>query len=135
MAAADATVAAIASDLAAQLYRVPILRAGIEDNPHNSTRFLVVGRQASGPTGRDKTSILFAMRNEPGTLYRILEPLAPRGSTSRRSSRVRPSSGPGSTSSSSTSRAIAPPPRCASALDEIEERDLFLKVLGSYPAL
>ena len=89
---------------------MPILRAGIEDDPHNSTRFLVVGRQASGPTGRDKTSILFAMRNEPGTLYRILEPLARLGSTSRRSNRVRPSSDM-ETSSSWTSRVIAPRPR------------------------
>jgi chorismate mutase/prephenate dehydratase len=78
-AASDVTVAAIASDLAGELYGVPILRAGIEDNPHNSTRFLVIGRHPSGPTSRDKTSILFAMRNEPGALYRILEPLANRG--------------------------------------------------------
>src|SRR5207302_1620191 len=72
-AAADVTVAAIASDLAAELYGVPILRPAIEDNPHNSTRFLVVGRHPSGPTGRDKTSILFAMRNEPGKPIEELE--------------------------------------------------------------
>src|SRR5437870_4876422 len=62
LAAADATVAAIASELAARLYRVPLLRTRIEDNPQNSTRFLVVGRRPTGPTGRDKTSILFADR-------------------------------------------------------------------------
>src|SRR5438309_3711884 len=76
LAAADPTVAAIASDLAARLYGVPILRSRVEDNPHNTTRFLVVGRRPVGPTDRDKTTILFAMRNEPGSLYRILEPLA-----------------------------------------------------------
>src|SRR5207249_7650884 len=76
LAASDPTVAAIASDLAARLYGVPALRSRIEDNPHNATRFLVVGRRPVGPTGRDKTTILFAMRNEPGSLYRILEPLA-----------------------------------------------------------
>src|SRR5437867_543316 len=76
LAATDSTVAAIASELAARLYRVPLLRTRIEDNPQNSTRFLVVGRRPIGPTGRDKTSILFAMRNVPGALYRILEPLA-----------------------------------------------------------
>jgi len=59
MAAGDATIAAIASALAGELYGVPILRARVEDNPHNSTRFLVVGHHPSVPTGRDKTSILF----------------------------------------------------------------------------
>src|SRR5439155_746543 len=135
MAAVDATVAAIASDLAAELYGVPILRAGIEDNPHNSTRFLVVGRHPSGATGRDKTSILFAMRNEPGTLYRILEPLSRLGinltKIESRPAKHRPLvyvicvdvEGHRDT------------PPVSSALREIGERTLFLKVLGSYPAV
>jgi chorismate mutase/prephenate dehydratase len=134
-AASDVTVAAIASDLAGELYGVPILRAGIEDNPHNSTRFLVVGRHPSGPTGHDKTSILFAMRNEPGTLYRILEPLARLGinltKIESRPAKQRPweyvifvdVEGHRDTSPVS------------SVLREIGERTLFLKVLGSYPAL
>src|SRR5439155_1553839 len=58
----DPTVAAIASEMAARLYDVPVLRARIEDNAANSTRFLVLGRQATPPTGRDKTSILFSMK-------------------------------------------------------------------------
>ena len=60
MAAADPTVAGIASALAAEVYGVPMLRARIEDNRHNATRFLIIGRQPIGPSGRDKTSILFA---------------------------------------------------------------------------
>src|SRR5882672_11110127 len=88
VAAGDPTVAAIAAELAGTLYGVPILRARIEDNRHNATRFLVIGapapaaagsRQAMGPSGRDKTSILFAMKNEPGSLYRILEPFVRAG--------------------------------------------------------
>jgi chorismate mutase/prephenate dehydratase len=134
MAAADVTVGAIASELAGRLYGVPVLRARIEDNPHNSTRFLVIGRRAAGPSGRDKTSILFAMRNEPGALYRILEPFARRGlnltKIESRPARRRPweyvmfvdLEGHRDT------------PAVASALDEIGERSLFLKVLGSYPA-
>ena len=55
----------------------PCCAPRIEDNRQNSTRFLVIGRQPAGPSGgRDKTSILFAMRNEPGALHKILEPLA-----------------------------------------------------------
>ena len=64
------------------MHGVPILRPRIEDNPSNSTRFLVIGRKTVPPTGRDKTSILFSMKNEPGVLYSILQPFAARaGST------------------------------------------------------
>ena len=135
MAAADATVAAIASDLAAELYRVPILRAGIEDNPHNSTRFLVVGRYPSGPTGRDKTSILFAMRNEPGTLYRILEPLARLGINLTKIESRPAKQRPWEYVIFVDLEGHRATPQVASALREIEERTLFMKVLGSYPAL
>ena len=70
----DATAAAISSEMAARLYGVPVLRARIEDNPANSTRFLIIGREPTPPTGRDKTSILFSMKNEPMRLPTPLEP-------------------------------------------------------------
>ena len=67
LAATDATVAAIASDLAGRLYNVPVLRPHIEDNRQNATRFLVLGRQPAGPSrSRDKTSIVFAMPQHAG---------------------------------------------------------------------
>ena len=75
-AALDASTAAVASELAGQLYRIPALRERIEDHANNVTRFLVIGRRAAGRTGRDKTSILFSIRDEVGTLHRILEPFA-----------------------------------------------------------
>ena len=134
-AAADVTVAAIASDLAAELYGVPILRPAIEDNPHNSTRFLVIGRHPSGPTSRDKTSILFAMRNEPGTLYRILEPLARLGINLTKIE-SRPAKGrPWEYVIFVDLEGHRDTPPVSSVLREIGERTLFLKVLGSYPAL
>src|SRR5262249_25608096 len=79
IAAGDAAVAAIASELAAELYRVPILRAHVEDNQNNATPFLVIGRRPTPATGREKTPIRSAMRNEPGSLSRILEPFARAG--------------------------------------------------------
>jgi chorismate mutase/prephenate dehydratase len=134
LAAAEVTVAAIGSELAGQLYKVPILRPRIEDNPHNATRFLVIGRRATAPSGRDKTSILFAMRNEPGALYRILEPMA-RRNLNLTKIESRPAKqrffeyvifvdfeGHRET------------PAVADALREMGERTLFLKILGSYPA-
>ncbi len=71
-AATDPQGAAIASTLAAQLYDMPILRDHIEDDARNTTRFLVVGFNDPPPTGRDKTSVIFAVRNEPGGLARAL---------------------------------------------------------------
>jgi len=66
--------AAIAGDMAAERYGARVLAANIEDHPDNKTRFLVIGRQKVGPSGRDKSSILVSTRNEPGALYRVLEP-------------------------------------------------------------
>ena len=51
----------------------------IEDDPGNTTRFLVVGRQAVPPSGDDKTSLLMSTRNEAGGLHRLLAPLAEHG--------------------------------------------------------
>lgn len=71
-AATDPEGAAIASKSASELHGIPILVERIEDNPQNRTRFLVIGRTESPLTGRDKTSILLAVRNEPGSLSRAL---------------------------------------------------------------
>ena len=71
-AAADPEGAAIVARRASEVYGVPLLFEGIEDNPHNRTRFLVIGRNEPPPTGRDKTSLLFAVKNEPGSLSRAL---------------------------------------------------------------
>lgn len=134
LAASDATVAAIASELAARLYGVPVLRARIEDNPHNSTRFLVVGRRPIGPTGRDKTSICFAMKNEPGALYRILEPLARAGINLTKIESRPAKQGPWEYVIFVDLEGHRETPEVASVLSEIGDRTLFLKILGSYPA-
>jgi chorismate mutase/prephenate dehydratase len=134
LAAADPGIAAIASDLAGRLYGVPILRRRIEDNRHNATRFLVLGRRASGPSGRDKTSILFAMPNQPGALYRILEPFARSGLNltkieSRPAKRM-----PWEFVMFVDFEGHRETPMVAAALSEAAERTVYLKVLGSYPA-
>ncbi len=66
--------AAVAGEMAAERYGLRVLSARIEDQPDNKTRFLVIGKQRVGPSGDDKTSILVNTRNEPGALYRVLEP-------------------------------------------------------------
>jgi prephenate dehydratase len=65
-------IAAIASRQASEIYQMEILVEGIEDNPENFTRFLVVSNQPEHVTGDAKTSIVFSVPNEPGSLYKTL---------------------------------------------------------------
>ena len=135
LAAGDATLAAVASELAARVYGVPILRQRIEDNRHNATRFLVIGGRGSGPTGRDKTSILFAMRNEPGSLHRILEPFAQRGVNLTKIESRPAKRQPWDYVMFLDFEGHRDTPSVAAVLREVEARTLFLRVLGSYPAV
>jgi chorismate mutase/prephenate dehydratase len=73
-AAAEEGAAAIAGEAAAELYELVTLHANIEDRPDNTTRFLIIGRQETGPSGDDKTSIMVSSRNQPGALYQVLAP-------------------------------------------------------------
>ncbi len=76
IAAKDETAAAIASELASRLYDLKMVASRIEDSPYNFTRFLIIGQTSSPMTGNDKTSILFAIRDRVGALFRMLEPFA-----------------------------------------------------------
>ncbi|HZL45782.1 MAG TPA: prephenate dehydratase [Opitutaceae bacterium] len=77
--------AAVASPIAAEYYGVPVVAANIQDKPDNTTRFFVVGKQASGSAGggRDMTSFLVSLGDDaaahPGALLKMLLPLAKRG--------------------------------------------------------
>lgn len=66
--------AAIGSELAAKLYKIKILERGIEDIKDNCTRFLVIGKHPSSPTGHDKTSLMFSVKDKPGALHSVLAP-------------------------------------------------------------
>ncbi|MGI2028552.1 prephenate dehydratase [Endozoicomonas acroporae] len=66
--------AAIAGDMAAEMYGLEKIAEKIEDRPDNSTRFLIIGNQPVPPSGDDKTSVVISMRNQPGALHAILEP-------------------------------------------------------------
>jgi chorismate mutase/prephenate dehydratase len=73
--------AAIGPTAAAELYGLNILVPEIEDRADNTTRFLVIGRKGSAPSGQDKTTLLVsgAHTDAPGALFRLLEPLAKHG--------------------------------------------------------
>jgi chorismate mutase/prephenate dehydratase len=75
----DYTAAAIASELAATMYDLKVVRERIEDQVNNFTRFLVIGKKLADTSGDDKTSLMFSVKDEVGILYRMLEPFAKRG--------------------------------------------------------
>lgn len=70
----DSRLAAVAGALAAEIYDLKIMHSSIQDQDHNSTRFLVLARQDTAPTGSDKTSVLIYTENRPGALFRVLQP-------------------------------------------------------------
>lgn len=74
-------VAAIGSRIAAELYEVPIVAENISDKEHNITRFLVIGKESGPPTGegKDKTTLLFSLKDEPGAILKAVETFSKRG--------------------------------------------------------
>jgi len=71
-AAGEPGSAAVASELAAQMYALRIVERNIEDVHHNVTRFLVIGKQDSPPSGDDKTSLMFSTKDRVGALHEVL---------------------------------------------------------------
>ena len=113
LAATEPDAGALAGQMAAEVYGLQILEPSIQDIPNNTTRFLVIGQLASPPTGDDRTSLMFCVRDEPGALFHALEPFN-RLKISMSKIESRPRSGRrGSTSSSGRGR-----PRRGAALKE-----------------
>ncbi len=129
--------AAIAGEMASERFGMTILARSIEDDPNNTTRFLVLGKIATSPTGRDRTSLVMSADNRPGAVHALLSPLAANGvSMSRIESR------PLRAARSALweyfffidvegHQGDEP---IANALGELSRMAPFLKVLGSYPA-
>ena len=134
LAAADQQAAAVASKRAAELFGLTICAENIEDDPKNTTRFLVIGKQQVGVSGKDKTSLIMSTNNRSGAIYRLLEPLAQHGvSMSRLESR--PSrTGLWQYVFFVDLEGHQHDQPVAAALAELREKAAFLKILGSYPA-
>ena len=127
------TEAAIGSPIAAEFYGLNILAESIEDNPSNMTRFLVIGEGEGQPTGNDKTSLIFATKDSPGSLHRALSSFA-----GRKINLSKIESHPvkerlweylffvdmiGHVNDKEIKR----------CLEELKEKTTYLKILGSYP--
>ncbi len=133
LAAGEKGAAAIAGKLASEIYQVPILCSEIEDEPDNTTRFIVIGRDAVPPSGRDRTSLLVTASNKPGALHKLLKPLADRGI------------GMSKIESRPSRRGVweyvffidieghKDEAAVAEALSEIEHETAMVRILGAYP--
>ncbi len=125
--------AAIASKRAAELFNLNILAENIEDDAKNTTRFLVLGKHDVAASGTDKTSIVMTTKNKPGAMIDLLEPLSRHGV-----SMTKLESRPSRQSlwdyvffvDIEGHQADA---KVQAALQELQARASFLKVLGSYP--
>ncbi len=133
IASKEKNTSCIASLLAAKEYGLKVIARGIEDSPHNITKFLVIGKYESEPTQKDKTSIMFSIKDRVGALHDMLMPFKKHGiNLTKIESRP------------SKRRAWdyyffldllghRSERRIQKALAELEEKSKFLKVLGSYP--
>jgi chorismate mutase / prephenate dehydratase len=125
--------AAIAGKSASEIYEVPVLHSEIEDEPNNTTRFIVIGKNAVGPSGEDRTSLLVTSHNKAGALHELLKPLASRGI------------GMSKIESRPSNRGVweyvffidieghQDDENVAEALVEIEHETAMIRILGSYP--
>ena len=133
--AAEKGGAAIAGLPAARLYGLNILASNIEDDPGNTTRFLIIGKQDPTPTGSDLTSLVVtAHRNQPGALFTLLAPLAEgQIDLSRIESRpVRGSPVPDYYFFMDLGGHVTDAP-IRTALERVRANSAFFKILGSYP--
>jgi chorismate mutase / prephenate dehydratase len=135
-AADEPGAAAIAGEAAAERYQLTLLARSVEDEPNNTTRFLVLGNLEPGPTGRDRTSLVMSAENKPGAVHALLTPLA-----QHRVSMTRIESRPARMRSALWEYVFfidveghqADEP-VARALAELKRLAPYLKILGSYPA-
>jgi len=125
--------AAIAGKRAAQIYEMKIAEEGIEDRQNNYTRFFILSKHDSPPTGEDKTSIIFSVKHVPGALYNALEEFAKREinltKIESRPTKIKP----WEYNFYLDFEGHMNEERCREAIEKLIEKSLFIKILGSYP--
>lgn len=134
LAAAEPNSAVLGGTLLAEMYGLKVLETSIQDIAHNTTRFLVISHKTCPPTGNDRTSVMFSVRDQPGSLHKALEPFEEfEINMSKIESRP------------SKRRAWeyfffvdlaghCEDEKFARVIDQLEQHCSFVKVLGSYPA-
>jgi chorismate mutase/prephenate dehydratase len=133
MAGDDPAIAAIASELAGNMYGLGVVKGHIQDDPHNRTRFAVIGKLQTGPSGSDHTSLVLAVPNKAGAVYQLLAPLATHGVSMTRFESRPARMGTWEYYFYVDIEGHVHNPAVAKALAELKDNAAFFKVLGSYP--
>ena len=129
----DPTVAAIASEMAGEQYQLGVVQAHIQDDPHNRTRFVVIGQLQTGPSGRDRTGIVLAVPNKAGAVYSLLAPLSKHDVSMTRFESRPARIGTWEYYFYVDIEGHVHDAAVARALEELKDNAAFFKVLGSYP--
>ena len=133
LAAESANAAAIASRRAGEIYGLNILAESIEDDPKNTTRFLVIANHDVAASGRDKTSLAMATRNVPGAVVELLAPLAENGVSMTKLESRPAQQGLWEYVFFVDIEGHRLDEKVAKALQLLQQKAAFMKVLGSYP--
>jgi chorismate mutase/prephenate dehydratase len=133
MASEDPAVAAIASEMAGEQYQLGVVQAHIQDDPHNRTRFLIIGSLRTDRSGQDRTSLVLAVPNKAGAVYNLLAPLATHGVSMTRFESRPARMGTWEYYFYVDIEGHLQDPAVARALEELKDNAAFFKVLGSYP--
>ncbi|MFC1755000.1 prephenate dehydratase [Thermoproteota archaeon] len=127
------TVAVIGNEALADIYNLKLLKKDIQDYLNNSTRFIVVANKQTKPTGKDKTSFVFSTRQDkPGGLYSILGEFAERQINLTRITSRPTKNGLGEYLFFLDCEGHAEEPAIASALNAVQKKASYFKLLGSY---
>lgn len=129
-------VAAMGSELAAEIYGLDVLARGIEDHDHNTTRFLVCAPEPSEPDRSRKiiTSFLFRVRNLPAALYKAMGGFATNGVNMIKLESYMVDGSFTATQFYADIEGHPDEPAVARAMEELDYFTDYLKILGSYPA-
>ncbi|MGV3741170.1 MAG: prephenate dehydratase [Burkholderiaceae bacterium] len=133
MAGNDPATAAIASEIAGQEYTLQTVQAHIQDDPHNRTRFAVIGTLHTAPSGKDQTSLVLSVPNKAGAVYNLLAPLARHGVSMTRFESRPARTGTWEYYFYVDIEGHALDDKVAKALNELKEGAAYFKILGSYP--
>jgi chorismate mutase/prephenate dehydratase len=133
IASEDPAVAAIAGEIAGQRYNLGVVKAHIQDDPHNRTRFAIIGRMQPAPSGKDQTSLVLAVPNKAGAMYNLLAPLARHGVSMTRVESRPARIGTWEYYFYVDLEGHSQEEKVANALADLKQNAAFFKVLGSYP--
>jgi prephenate dehydratase len=124
--------AAVASERAGQVYGLAVLARRIQTNPYNFTRFLAINREGAAPGPNPKTSVVFAVKNTPGSLYQALGAFATRGINLNKIESRPSRNQPWQYVFYVDFDGDVQDPTCRAALSDLLFLTTFLKILGSY---